>query len=292
MTLKYDIVIIGSGVAGLTAGIYAGRANKSVLIIENSVLGGTTATLDLIENYPGFDKISGLELINKMFGQVSALGVQFEFLSISKIDFDTRIIYTADNQEINYKALIIASGTSCKRLNINNPDEFLFKGLSYCAVCDGALYKNKKIAVVTDGISGSSSIDYLQNITNDIIIFDIKNLYKNNKFNVLNNAKILSINGDGKVKSISYQLGSGDIQNLNVDGVFVALGKETNLDLYRDNLILKNNYISTDENMQTNINGVFAIGDIRDKKLRQIITACSDGAIASTEAIKFINANF
>jgi thioredoxin reductase (NADPH) len=140
--MKYDSVIIGSGVAGLHAALYLARANKSLLIIEDSIIGGTTATLDLIENYPGYDSISGNELVSKMFMQVSKLGVNINFMTINAIDFDNRIVFTAETN-IEYKTLIIAAGTSVNKLNIDTEKQFLFKGLSYCAVCDGSLYKNK-----------------------------------------------------------------------------------------------------------------------------------------------------
>ena len=146
--MLYDIVIIGSGVAGLSAGIYAGRANKTVLIIEDNNIGGTTVTLPNINNYPGFTNISGVELVSNMYKQCLNFDVKFDFLRIDSIDFDRNIIRT-DNNIIEYKTLIIASGSTYKRLNIDTEEKFKLHGLSYCAVCDGNLYKNKKIIVFT-----------------------------------------------------------------------------------------------------------------------------------------------
>ena len=172
--MLYDIVIIGSGVAGLSAGIYAGRANKSVLIIEDNNIGGTTVTLPNINNYPGFTNISGVELVSNMYKQCLNFDVKFDFLRIDSIDFDRNIIRT-DNNIIEYKTLIIASGSTYKRLTIDTEEKFKLHGLSYCAVCDGNLYKNKKIIVFTKNNSAINSVKYLKNLTNDIIVMDISN---------------------------------------------------------------------------------------------------------------------
>ncbi len=285
----YDCVIIGSGVAGLTASLYLARANRSVMIIEDSVIGGTTATLDLIENYPGFESISGNELVTKMFMQVSKLGVNINFMNVKNIDLEKKCIITS-NANIEYKTLIIASGTSVNKLGIDNEQSYMFKGLSYCAVCDGSLYKNRNIVVVTNGNTGKSSIDYLSNITNNIIVVDKSFSYVSDKHTVYNNAKITSINGENRVESVNVELVNEGVVNLPCDAVFVSLGKSTNLDLYKG---LKTNkgYIVSDENMRTNIDNVFVAGDIRDKSLRQIITACSDGAIAATSAMQYLSKN-
>ena len=283
----YDSVIIGSGVAGLTAALYLARANKSVLIIEDTIIGGTTATLELIENYPGFDSISGNELISKIFMQVSKLGVNINFMNITSIDFNVKKIITTET-EIEYRTLIIASGTSVNKLNIDTEKQFLFKGLSYCAVCDGSLYKNKDIVVVTNGLTAKSSIDYLENITDKITVVDYSKEYNSDKYKVINNSQIVKINGQNRIESIDVRINNKDIINVPCCAVFVALGKSTNLSLY-NGIDIKDGYIKTDETMKSNIDGVFVAGDIRYKSLRQIITACSDGAIAGTEAIKYIS---
>ena len=286
--MQYDVVIIGSGVAGLTAGIYAGRAGKKVLIIENQMLGGTTATLELIENYPGFEKITGMELVQKIYSQAVNCGVQIEFFDINKIDFENNSIVSSE-KIITYGSLIIASGISNKKLNVVGEDEFIYKGLSYCAICDGPLYKNKDLVVVTQGNLGKSSIDYLLNISNKITVLDLSDKYINNNLNVVHNVKVTKIAGDNILKSIEYY--ANNLQYvIKTDGVFVSLGKEYNLDLYKDTLKIKDNFILSDENMRTNIDGVFVAGDVRYKSLRQIVTACSDGAIAGSEALKYLNA--
>ena len=283
-----DIVIIGSGVAGLTAGIYAGRANKSVLIIEENNLGGTTANLKSIENYPGFVKVDGIELVQNMQMQCMQFGVNFEFGTIVSIDFDNNIITMADKNQIEYKALIIACGSSPRKLNIEGEDIFKFKGVSYCAICDGNLYKNKKLVVFTNNNSAKKDVDYLLNISKNITVLDTSNGYQNSNVKVLSNIKPVEITGDNVVKNITIDV-DGKKQTLDCDGIFIDLGKYSNLDLYRNYINIENNQILSDADMHTNKSNVFVAGDVRKKSLKQIITACSDGAIAATEAIKFLN---
>lgn len=283
-----DIVIIGSGVAGLTAGIYAGRANKSVLIIEENNLGGTTANLKSIENYPGFVKVDGIELVQNMQMQCMQFGVNFEFGTIVSIDFDNNKITMADKNQIEYKALIIACGSSPRKLNIEGEDISKFKGVSYCAICDGNLYKNKKLVVFTNNNSAKKDVDYLLNISKDITVLDTSNGYQNSNVKVLSNIKPVEITGDNVVKNITIDV-DGKKQTLDCDGIFIDLGKYSNLDLYRNYINIENNQILSDADMHTNKSNVFVAGDVRKKSLKQIITACSDGAIAATEAIKFLN---
>lgn len=286
----FDVVIIGSGVAGMTAGIYSARSNKSVLIIEDGVLGGTTATLLDINNFPSYISIDGIDLVQNMQKQCMQFGVQFEFESIKSIDFDKNCIHLSNNQTIEYNTLIIASGTSSIKLNAKNEDKFKFKGLSYCAICDGNLYKNKKIVVFTDNLSASHDIEYLLNLTNDITVCDINNGYKNDKLKVFSNVTPLELMGDSRLSKVKIKVGKDEIV-LDCDGVFVDLGKTTNLSLYQDKIKTENGLIASDENMHTNIDNVFVAGDIRKKSLKQIITACADGAIAGTEAIKYLSLN-
>lgn len=284
--MKYDVVIIGSGVAGLTAGLYSARANKKVLIIEDGDIGGIVTTLEKVENYPGFESINGFELIQKMYMQVLNAGVTFEFEKINSIDFDNKII-NCDNTQIEYLSLIIATGSSYKKLNIEGEKEFSHKGVSYCAICDGNLYRNKKIVLITSGELGRSSYNYLKNITNNITIFDISNnvLYGDT---IIHNVTICKFLGKEKLEKIDY-LENTKMNSIDCDAVFIALGRESNLSLFCDKLRINGNYIVSDENMHTNIKSVYVAGDIREKSLRQIITACSDGAIAATEAIKELN---
>ncbi len=286
--MQYDVVIIGSGVAGLTAGIYSARGGLKTVILENSALGGTTATLASIENYPGYLGKSGSELVQSMITQVINLSVPIEFENIQEIDYKNKIIYTENGQKLTYKALIIATGNSYKTLGLKSEQRLKFKGVSYCAVCDGNLYRGKKIVVVTSGATGKESIEYLSNLTDDITILDITSKYKNEQNKVYNNVKIKEILGKDCVEGIQYD-SDGREYNLECQAVFVCLGKYSDTSLFDSSIKLNNGKITTDEDMKTNIDGVYAVGDIRDKKLRQVVTACADGAIAGTEVIKYIN---
>lgn len=283
--MNYDIIIIGGGVAGLTASIYSRQASKSVLIIENNVIGGTVSTLDKITNYPGFSEIKGIDLVQNIYLQAVNLGVEFLFDNIINIDFDNKLIKLKDNQ-YKYNALIIANGTSYKKLNGLNEDIFYQKGISYCAVCDGNLYKNKKVVVITNNLTGKTAIDYLKNITNELLILNIGNDNISN-FNSINNVSNISFNGDMKLRCVSYEVDDKSY-SIDCDGCFIALGKEVDTSLYQDKIILENAFVKSDNMMHTNIEGVFVAGDIRNTPLRQIVTACADGAIASGEAIKYI----
>jgi len=286
--MGYDCVIIGSGVAGLTAALYLARDNKKITIIENSNIGGVTATLENIENYPGYEKISGLELIQNMVMQVSKLGVNIDFMTPDLIDFDNKCILIGKNV-INYRTLIIASGTSNNRLNISNEDDYRFRGISYCAVCDGSLYKGKRVVVVTDGYSGIESIKYLENITDDLTVIDLTDKVQDDRLKIYSNSKLIALEGNSNLERVVIEDSNGMHSVINCDGLFVSLGRATDISLYKDSLNIKNGHIVTDENMHTNIDGVYAAGDIRDKSLRQIVTACNDGAIAACEAIKYLS---
>ncbi|MBE5738504.1 MAG: FAD-dependent oxidoreductase [Clostridiales bacterium] len=286
--MQFDVVIIGSGVAGLTAALYSARAGKSTLIIENSIIGGTTATLETVENYPGFAGKTGAELISTMVGQVFSLSVSIEMLNIEHIDYENKNIYFTDGQICTYKALVIATGTSYIPLGINAEERLKFKGISYCATCDGRLYKDKKVVVVTNGAKGADSIDYLEGLASELIVIDTTNLYKNNNLQVFSNATVVDIEGDEYVEGIQF-ISNGNQYSIKCSAVFVCLGKDSNISLFENKIKTKNKKIITDDNMQTNIDGVFAAGDIRDKELRQIVTACSDGAIAATQAIKYLS---
>ncbi len=286
--MNYDVVIVGSGVAGFTAAIYTARAGKSVLVLENSVIGGTTATLESIENYPGFSGKTGAELINIMIRQVMSLGVSIEMQNISLIDYDNKVIVFENGQNCSYKALILATGTSPIKLNVKGEEELKFKGLSYCATCDGRLYKDKVVAVVTNGDKGKDSIQYLSNLASEVIVLDTTELHKDNKHKVYSNVTVNEIKGKEYVEGIEF-ISNGETISLDCSAVFVCLGKDADATLFNGKIKTTNNRIITDDKMRTNIDGVFAAGDIREKELRQIVTACADGAIAATEAIKYIS---
>lgn len=290
----YDAIIIGSGVAGLSAGLYLARGNKSVMVIEEGVFGGSTATLGQIDNYPAMPHTTGEKIINNLVSQVTEIGVMIDFLHINRIDFDKNTIY-CDNFSNNssqitlqYKTLIIATGTRCKTLNIPTENKFRFKGLSYCAVCDGRLFKGKRVVVATDGISAKNDISYLMDICKDIVVVDSSDVYSNDKLNVVSNARISEVLGESFVEGVKLSTQSGE-RVIDCDGIFVSLGRCSDISLFENKLDNIDMHILSDENMHTNIPNVFVAGDVRVKSLRQIVTAVSDGAIAGTEAIKYLS---
>lgn len=285
--MEYDVVIIGGGVAGLTAGLYSARGGKSTLIIENSNLGGITATLGKIENYPAFNG-TGEELVSMLVSQVMELNVSIEYGDISSIDFDDKSIMLIDGQICTYKALIVASGVTYRKLNLDCEERLKGRGISYCATCDGRLYKNKDVVVITNGFVGHRDIEYLRGLAKKVYVLDISEEYVNREVEIYHGVIIKDIFGSDFVGGIIFERYGKEVI-LHSDAIFICLGKESDISLFVGKLNLKDNKIITDENMHTNIDGVYAVGDIRDKSLRQIVTACSDGAIAGTEAIKYIN---
>lgn len=285
--MEYDVVIIGGGVAGLTAGLYSARGGKSTLIIENSNLGGITATLGKIENYPAFNG-TGEELVSMLVSQVMELNVSIEYGDISSIDFDDKSIMLIGGQICTYKALIVASGVTYRKLNLDCEGRLKGRGISYCATCDGRLYKNKDVVVITNGFVGHRDIEYLRGLAKKVYVLDISEEYVNREVEIYHGVIIKDIFGSDFVGGIIFERYGKEVI-LHSDAIFICLGKESDISLFVGELNLKDNKIITDENMHTNIDGVYAVGDIRDKSLRQIVTACSDGAIAGTEAIKYIN---
>lgn len=285
--MQYDVVIIGGGVAGLTAGLYSARGGKKTLIIENLALGGITATLGKIENYPAFMG-TGEELVNNLVGQVMALGVDIQFGEPVAIDFDLKTITLFDGQKYAYKALIIANGVTYRKIGLPTENALKNKGVSYCATCDGRLYKGKDVVVVTNGFVGHNDIEYLRAIANKVYVMDLSESYVNREAEIYHGVKIKEILGSDCVRGVKFER-YGKEYIINASAVFVSLGKESDVSLFDGKLDLSNGKIVTDERMQTNVVGVYAVGDIRDKPLRQIVTACSDGAIGGSEAVKYVN---
>lgn len=304
----FDIIIIGGGPAGLTASIYALRAKKKVLLIEKMAIGGQAAQTNEIENYPGFEKISGIDLSIKMFDQAQKLGLEFVFSDIQSMDLTSEIktIITFDGK-YETKSVILCMGATAKQLEVANEKKFLGKGVSYCATCDGNFFKNKIVAVVGGGNSSLSEALYLSNIAQKvylihrrekftaekIIVNKVFSLAENTnpKIKILTNSVIQDIKGNDKVESITISNHKEKTeQNINVDGIFIAIGRKPDTAFLAKVINLdESGYIITDEEMKTNIEMIYAAGDIRKKGLKQIITACSDGAIAAMEIVEKLN---
>lgn len=301
----YDTIIVGGGPAGLTAAIYLARANKSVLVLERNIPGGQMVNTPIIENYPGFEKIDGVSLALNMKAQVEKLDVEIKQTDVLRYNLQGKIkqIFTY-NDTLSAKTIILALGASNKQLECKNEQKFLGRGVSYCATCDGSLFSGKEVAVVGGGNTAFTDVVYLSDIckkvylihrrdefrADKVLISQVEKLAKSGKVEFILNSTVSAINGDNSVISININNKITD-QNtvLPISALFIAIGRTPDTSLLSGQINLTSNgYIITDENMQTNIPGVFAAGDCRDKNLRQIVTATSDGAISSLSALTYL----
>ena len=300
----YDIIIIGAGPAGLTSAIYARRASKKVLVLEAKNYGGQIInTLD-IENYPAAAHISGFDFATNLYNQAKNLGAEIIFEKVVEInDNDKEKEVITVNNKYETKSVIIATGSENRKLGLDNENELIGKGISYCATCDGAFYKNKNVAVVGGGNTALEDALYLSDIANKVYLIHRRDEFRgeestvtrlNEKENIefIYNSNVTKLNANEKLESIEVTNKDGSIENIVVDGLFVAIGRIPENENF-SKLINTDNagYIIAGENCNTNIPGIFVAGDNRVKELRQLVTATSDGAIAATEAVKYINNN-
>ncbi len=295
----YDIIIIGGGPAGLSAGIYGAMANKKVLVLEKMYAGGQVASIYKIKNYPGIPDVSGFDLSQNMKKQAKDLGVEFvrEEVIDAELTQDVKTIKTHKNT-YQAKAVIIATGAYAKALDVQNEKEFLGKGLSYCATCDGSFYKDKTVAVVGGGDTSIEDCIYLSNLAKKIYLIHRRDEFRakegslnvvkcmasgsDAKIEILTNYVVTELLGNEKLNGIKI-LNKKDnmFKELKVDGLFVAIGRKPDTDLFADKIKLTDGgFIETDCKMHTNLKNVYAVGDVRNTPLRQIVTACADGAIA------------
>lgn len=296
----YDIIIIGSGIAGLTSAIYALNNKRKVLILESQTYGGQIINSNIINNYPGFLEISGFDLMTNIYNQVKNLGGVIKYEEVLEITKNKKVI--TKNETYEAKSIIISTGLAPRKLNLENEDKFIGKGISYCATCDGSFYKDKDVMVVGGGNTAIEDVIYLSNICKKVyLVYRRKELRKDvnltekvkelSNVEIIYNSNIEKLNGDESLKSVDIiNKDTEKITNIIIDGLFVAIGKIPSGNIFKDLLnVTENGYIITDEDCHTNIDGIYAAGDIRKKKLRQLVTAASDGAIAAIEAIKYIN---
>lgn len=301
-----DLVILGGGPAGLTAAIYASRAKINFILLENGILGGQVRNSYLIENYPGVKEVDGVELADKMQEQAESLGAiidEFDPVENIEIREGNNIIETESYIYIS-KTVIIATGAVPRKLPIPNESKFEGKGIHYCAVCDGAMYEGKEIGVIGGGNSALEEAVFLTKFAKTVYMirrYDyfrgekklIEEAENNDKIKILYNRDLVNVEGGDYVeKAIIRDENSKKESELKLDGVFGYIGTEPKSDIFKNYInINKNGYIITDEKMTTNIKGVYAAGDIREKEYRQITTAVADGTIAALEAEKFIKNN-
>lgn len=300
---RLDLIIIGGGPAGLTAAMYAARAKLDALLLEKEIVGGQVRNSYTIENYPGFKSIDGGELADIFQEQAEKLGANIdEFDSIQNIDIsnDKKIIET-EKYIYEPKAVIIATGASPKKLPIPQEGEFAGRGIHYCAICDGAIYQGKKIAVVGGGNSALEESIFLTRFAEKVYLirrYDyfkgeqalVDEVFNHPKIEVLLNEDLVEAKGKEFLESVTIKnTKTQEISKLEVSAVFGCIGTEPRTKEIKEYLKLNDQgYIITDEDMQTNIEGVYAAGDVRQKRYRQITTAVADGTIALLNAEKYI----
>jgi len=299
----YDVIIIGAGPAGMTAAVYASRSNLKTLMIERGVPGGQMVNTEEVENYPGYESILGPELSNKMFEHAKKFGAEYAYGDIKGIDTDGDYkIVKAGTKAYKALAVIIATGAQYKKLGVKGENELGGRGVSYCAVCDGAFFKGKDLVVVGGGDSAVEEGNYLTRFANKVTIVHRRDqlraqkilqdrAFKNEKIDFIWNHTVKEIHEEnGKVGSVTLvSTVDGSEKPFKTDGVFIYIGMVP-LTKPFENLGITNEagYIVTNEEMQTKIPGIFAAGDVREKTLRQIVTATGDGSIAAQNAQHYV----
>ena len=298
----YDIIIIGAGPAGLTSAIYARRASKKVLVLEAKTYGGQIInTLD-IENYPGEEHISGFDFATKIYNQAKSLGAEIVFEKVTDIkDLGTEKEVITVKNTYKANAIIIATGSENRKLGLVNEDELTGKGVSYCATCDGNFFRKKNVAVVGGGNTALEDALYLADIAEKVYLIHRRDEFRGlestvnllkEKENVefIYNSNVTKLNADEKLKSIEVTNKDGSMKTIDIDGLFVAIGRIPENQNFAKIIDLDDGgYIIANEDCHTNVDGIFVAGDNRVKEVRQLVTATSDGAVAATAAIKYVN---
>lgn len=301
---QYDLVIIGSGPAGMTAAIYGARANLNVLMLDKLAPGGQIINTNEIQNYTGVGTVNGAELAMNMFTHTQELNVAFDYGTVCQIEAegDMKKIHIEEdpNRIIEAKTVIIATGTTPRRLNVENEENFIGSGISFCAICDGAYYRDRDVVVIGGGNSAVEESIYLAGMVKSLSVVTLFDLTADpiacDKLRAMENVKIypyqdiLGFIGENNLEGLRFKsTKTGEEQELKCDGVFEYIGLLPVTDFVKDLGILNQfGYVEVDDRMQTKIPGVYAAGDCITKNLRQVITACADGAIAAQEAAHYI----
>lgn len=307
MEKVYDVAIIGAGPAGLTAAIYAARASLSVVMIERGAPGGQMVNTFEIENYTGFEKISGPDLSMKMFEHAQVAGAEYAYGNVEKVTIaedGTKLIDCGDHQ-VQAKTIIIATGTKHRLLNVPGEQQLSGRGISWCAVCDGAFFKGKKVAVIGGGDSAVEEAIYLAGLVEKVTVIHRRDELRAQKVlqtRAFNDEKIEFV-WDSVVESFEEENGklggvkvknvkTGEVSTVEAAGAFIYIGLDPITDMVKDlGITDEAGYINVDHSMATNLPGVFAAGDVTNKELRQVVTAVNDGAIAAQAAFKYIETN-
>ena len=301
----YDIIIIGGGPAGLTAALYAQRAGKTALVLEGSGFGGQIVYTSCVENYPGQKAMSGAEFADSLVEQVLAVGASVEFETAVELrDGDIKTVIT-DSNEYTAKSVIIAAGVKHRRLGLDGEDALIGSGISFCAVCDGAFYKGKRVAVVGGGNTAFEDALYLSDIAEKVYLIHrrdgfraenriVKRAQEKENIHFILDAAVTHVHGSPILDGIEVtNLKTGVKTLLDVNGLFVAIGQMPQNDIFKTVIELdENGYIRSGESCTTNVPGIFAAGDCRTKSFRQLTTAVSDGTVAALAACEYIDGIF
>lgn len=304
MTKKYDVIVIGAGPGGMTAALYASRANLKVALLDRGVYGGQMNNTAEVENYTGFKSILGPDLAEEMYQSAIQFGADFIYGSVEKLTVDDQGIkhIQTDDGEFEAPAVVIATGSQYRKLGVPGEDEYSGKGVSYCAVCDGAFYRNKKVTVVGGGDSAVEESEYLAKLVANVNIVHRRDqlraqkilqdrAFKNEKIDFTWDTTVTEIVGDGKKVTgvMTHNKKTNEDKLISTDGVFIYIGNVPMTEPFKDLGITNDQgWIITDDEMKTKIPGIFAIGDVRDKKLRQITTAVGDGGIAGQGVFQYL----
>ena len=292
---QFDIIIIGAGTAGMTAGIYAARANKKTLILEGKNYGGQIINTPDIENFPALNHISGIEYATNLYNQVKELGVTYKREEVQNITED-RVVTTNKNQH-QAKAVIIATGTQNRKLGLEGEDNLVGRGISYCATCDGRFYKGKNVAVIGGGNTAIEDAIYLSDLADKVYLIHRREGFradqkaieilksKENVEFILNN-KPHKLIAENKLTGLEIINNENEITKIDISGIFIAIGQIPNTEIFKNFIDLnESGYIKSKDGVHTNMDKIYVAGDVREKELRQLITAASDGAIAANTAI-------
>lgn len=292
----YDIIIIGAGPSGMSAALYALRANKKVLLLEKECFGGQIINASSIENYPALSNVSGYDFATNLYNQIKSLGVILKYEEVLEVTDKKEVITRKDTYK--GKNIIIATGLKKRKLNLENEDKLLGSGISYCATCDGNFYKNKKVAVVGGGNTALEDALYLSNIASKVYLIHrrdkfrgekklISEVKEKNNIELILNTNITKIIGTDNLNSIEITDNRNNISKLEIEGLFIAIGNIPDNNRFKNIIDLdENGYIIANANLKTKTDNIYVAGDTRVKTLRQLVTATADGAIAATEIIK------
>jgi len=298
----YDIIIIGAGPAGLTAAIYARRASKTVLVLEALSYGGQIINTPDIENYPAAMHISGYDFATKVYEQAQELGAEFVFEKAVGIkdNGDTKEVITDDNT-YTAKAIIIATGSENRKLGVENEDKLVGRGISYCATCDGAFYRGKKVAVVGGGNTALEDALYLADLAETVYLIHRRDAFRGDEATVnalkerdnvkfIYNSNVTKLIAEKRLTAIEVtDKNTQEVTTIELNGLFVAVGRIPENQNFAQLIKLDDSgYVSAGEDCITNVPGIYAAGDNRTKSVRQLVTAAADGAVAATEAVRFV----